>query len=177
MSKTLPAFPATASGSARIVSEIPTRIVVQAQMDTPGLLVLTDFWEKGWRAYVGGRAAPILRTDYALRGVRLPAGPAVVEFRYEPALTTLTFWLAGAALLVICGWVGLGFWRKRTTAAPGPGASTLFLAEPVGCLEFRVYAARCGFTPEPPEGGTTNKDGVKTHKAANELWTSSQYER
>jgi len=33
----------------KIQSEIPTRIVVAAQMETPGLLVLADRWDQGWR--------------------------------------------------------------------------------------------------------------------------------
>ena len=108
-------LPGDCRGNAEIESEIPSRIVVRARMDTPGLLVLTDFWEKGWRAYIGHRAVPILRTDYALRGVLLPAGSAVVEFRYEPASVILSFWLAGAAAMTIFGWLGLGYWRRGKT--------------------------------------------------------------
>lgn len=104
--------PGDCRGSAQIVSEIPTRIVVRAQMDTTGLLVLTDFWEKGWRAYIGHQVVPILRTDYALRGVLLPAGTTLVEFRYEPTTVRLTFWLAGVAAVIVAGWLALGIWRK-----------------------------------------------------------------
>jgi hypothetical protein len=119
-------LPCDCRGTAEIVSEIPSRIVVQARMDTAGLLVLADFWDKGWRAYIDHRAVPILRTDYALRGVLLPAGSAVVEFRYEPASVILSFWLAGAAAMTILGWLGLGFWLKRkadsspSTSVPTP---------------------------------------------------------
>jgi len=113
-------LPGDCRGSAGIVSEIPSRIVVQAQMDTPGLLVLSDFWEKGWRAYIDRRAVPILRTDYALRGVLLPVGSTVVEFRYEPVSVRRSFWLAGSATMIIFGWLGPGLWRKcRTGSSPG----------------------------------------------------------
>ena len=112
-------LPVDCRGSAQIVSEIPSRIVVRARMDTAGLLVLADFWEKGWRAHIGNRAVPILRTDYALRGVLLPAGSAVVEFRYEPISVILSFWLAGAAAMTIFGWLGAVVWTRRSMPQAG----------------------------------------------------------
>src|SRR5208283_371006 len=62
-------LPADCRGAAKITSEIPTRIVVTAQMETPGLLVLADRWDKGWRACLNGKPVPILKTNHALRGV------------------------------------------------------------------------------------------------------------
>jgi hypothetical protein len=112
-------LPGDCRGNAQIVSEIPSRIVVRAQMDTTGLLVLADDWEKGWRAYIDNHAVPILRTDYALRGVLLPAGSAVVEFRYEPISMILSFWLAGAAAMTIFGWLGAVVWTRRSMPQAG----------------------------------------------------------
>jgi uncharacterized membrane protein YfhO len=56
----------------------------------------------GWRATIDGRPAKVYQTDYVLRGVVVPPGDHVVEFRFSPA----SFWLglcvsaASAALLL-----------------------------------------------------------------------------
>jgi hypothetical protein len=112
------ALPAAIRGAADIREETPTRIEVDARMDTPGLLVLADNWDKGWQAYVNGSPMPIQRTNYTIRGVVLPAGPSKVEFRYESKRVALGHRLAAAAIAILLVWTARLFrrWRK---AAPG----------------------------------------------------------
>jgi uncharacterized membrane protein YfhO len=96
------ALPASCSGEAEIVDEIPTRVTVKAKMQTAGLVMLADTWDKGWRAYRNGERIPVLRTDHALRGVIVTAGESTIEFRFEPGVLRLGLGLfaAGAVLLV-----------------------------------------------------------------------------
>jgi len=42
------------------------------------------FYKAGWKALVDGKELPIIKTDYVLRGVALPAGKHNIEFRFEP---------------------------------------------------------------------------------------------
>jgi hypothetical protein len=101
------ALPASCRGTVQITNETPTRILISAQMETPGLIVLADRWDKGWRAYWNGRPVPVLRTDYAVRGVVVPAGSGTLEFIYQPASLILGLWLAGFAALVLIGWLAI----------------------------------------------------------------------
>jgi len=103
----------TIRGKAEIKEEIPTRIVVNAQMESRGLLVLADNWDKGWRAYVNGKPTPVVRTNYSIRGVALPAGPSNVEFRYESPALVLGNALAAAAITALLGWGAALAWRRR----------------------------------------------------------------
>jgi len=48
------------------------------------LVVLSDLDYPGWRATVDGQAAPILRVDGVVRGVRVSAGEHEVAFTYHP---------------------------------------------------------------------------------------------
>lgn len=50
----------------------------------PSLLLLSQTWYPGWRAFVDGRRAEILRADYGLTAVRLPAGSRGVHLGFSP---------------------------------------------------------------------------------------------
>ncbi len=108
-------LPSECRGVVKITSEVPTRILVAAQMETSGLLVLADRWDKGWRAWLNGRPVPILKTNHALRGVVLPAGSAMVEFRYASTTLTCAFLLAAGALAILFGWLAIAVWLGRKT--------------------------------------------------------------
>jgi hypothetical protein len=97
-------LPASCRGVAQITNEIPTRVMISVQMETPGLVVLADNWENGWRAYWNGKPAPVLRTNYAIRGVVVPAGSGTLEFIYQPMSLILGIWLAGFGAVILSGW-------------------------------------------------------------------------
>jgi hypothetical protein len=106
-------LPGPCQGRADIINEIPTRVTLAVHMETPGLVVLADLWDKGWQAWLDGRPVPILRADHALRGVVVPAGNSRLEFRYAPASFTWGLSLAGLALLLLPGWSGVAAWKSK----------------------------------------------------------------
>jgi uncharacterized membrane protein YfhO len=57
---------------------------VRTSSAAPSVLVLSENHYPGWRAYVDGEEADLLRVDYNLRGVALAAGEHEVEFVYRP---------------------------------------------------------------------------------------------
>jgi len=126
----------TIRGKAEIREEVPTRIVVDAQMQTRGLLVLADNWDKGWRAYVNGKVTPILRTNYSIRGVVLPSGASTVEFRYASPALALGHTLAAAAITILLGW-GAALVLRRRKHAPTAAAT---LSQPASALPITPAA-------------------------------------
>jgi uncharacterized membrane protein YfhO len=42
------------------------------------------FYDKGWNAYVDGTLTPHFRVNYVLRGMVIPQGKHLVEFKFEP---------------------------------------------------------------------------------------------
>ena len=113
-------LPAELQGAAEIVEESPTRIKGSLDMETPGLVVLADRWDAGWRAYYDGNAVPILQTNHAVRGVKAPAGKGTLEFRYEPAGIVWGLRLCGLALLVLTVWAAAAAWVSRGHAQSCP---------------------------------------------------------
>jgi hypothetical protein len=78
-------------------------IRLRAKADAPSVLVLNDKYDPDWRVYVDGAAAPLLRCNYMMRGVAVPAGEHQVRFHYEPPIKGLRTTLAALALaLVLC---------------------------------------------------------------------------
>ena len=77
----------------------PERMRVRAQ--GPGLLVIGEHFDAGWRATIEGRRAPTAEVDLAALGVVLPASAATVELRFVPVglVYGVLFALAAAAAL------------------------------------------------------------------------------
>jgi hypothetical protein len=119
-------LPEDCAGDGEIIEDKPTRVVIRAQMRTPGLLVLADRWDEGWRAWRNGEPVRILRTNHLLRGVELPEGLNMVEFRYQPASLSFGVRLMAGGLAVLLSWcAGLLAWsRLRRRSADLPATSS-----------------------------------------------------
>ncbi|MBN2491086.1 MAG: YfhO family protein, partial [Planctomycetes bacterium] len=81
------------------------RVRLRVRFPADGLLVLTDNHFPGWTAAVDGRAAELLRANYAFRAVAVPAGEHEVTFRYWPPSLTWGLLLAGLGLVALTAFV------------------------------------------------------------------------
>jgi len=70
-------------GSVRVAEAAPGRLTLDVTVAEDGLLVVSQPFYPGWQATVDGQPASILRVDYLLQGVPLPAGSHRVELRYR----------------------------------------------------------------------------------------------
>jgi hypothetical protein len=89
-----------ARGRGRVAAEVPCRLEIDLDMETPGLVVISDLWYPGWVARLDGREVPVLRVNHALRGVVAPAGRARLVLSYEPASFRWGLLAAALALLL-----------------------------------------------------------------------------
>jgi hypothetical protein len=86
----------------QIVEYEGSRIDVQVQSEG-GLLVLSEVEYPGWQATVDGEPTPVLRADYVLRAVCVPAGEYQVVFTYYPPLLKFGLVVTGLMLLGVFG--------------------------------------------------------------------------
>jgi len=80
----LPTSSDTEPGTARFIARTMNTVMVEADAETPCMLVLSDQYFPGWNAYVNGARTEIFSAYYLFRAVPLPAGQHRIEFRYEP---------------------------------------------------------------------------------------------
>ncbi|HUT52510.1 MAG TPA: YfhO family protein [bacterium] len=87
----------------RVDRYAPERVELTAAAAAPRLLLLTDVYFPGWRAWVDGREERILAADYAFRG--LPLGPGVhrVSMAYQPQSFRVGLWVSVGSLLCLLG--------------------------------------------------------------------------
>jgi hypothetical protein len=77
-------IPARGEARVRIVSYKRNCVIIEADSDQPGVLVLHDLYYPGWDALVDGQPRPVLKTNLLFRGVELPRGRHIVTFRFDP---------------------------------------------------------------------------------------------
>lgn len=87
-------------------------VTVNAKLPASRLLVLGDTWYPGWRAYADGHETPVLRVNYALRGVVPPENAKQVTFVYYPASFAVGAFVSCVAVMLLC--CGLVMGRRRT---------------------------------------------------------------
>ena len=91
---------------ARYLEYDPKRVKLETDADTATVLLLNDKHHPGWKVTVDGEPAQLLRANYLMRGVHLPPGKHVVEFRFAPPEGSVYVSLSGLGLGLIA-FVGL----------------------------------------------------------------------
>jgi hypothetical protein len=67
-----------------------------------GIAIFSEiYYDKGWNAYVDGELKPHFRANYVLRGMQIPAGNHVVEFKFEPAAYHVSERIALASSIIL----------------------------------------------------------------------------
>lgn len=96
----------------------PDLKIYKTKSTTAQLCVFSEiYYKEGWKAYIDGKEAPILRANYVLRALEVSAGEHTIELRCEPdTLKTFNIInLIGSILIVIfvIGAIALPFIKKR----------------------------------------------------------------
>ena len=102
--------------SVQLIEYQPNYLKYEYSTTTNGFIVFSEiYYPKGWIALIDGQEIDIIRANYILRGLEVPAGAHNIEFRFAPN----AYYIGGRAasvssyLLLLILLAGLGFEIKR----------------------------------------------------------------
>ena len=95
-----------------ILSYKPEKVIIEAYVNTPKWLVLSDSYYPGWKVFIDGKEDKIYEANYLMRAVYLDRGKHLVEFKYEPFSFKLGSVISLVTLLGL-GCIGIVKWIKR----------------------------------------------------------------
>lgn len=87
--------------SAKIVSYAPDNLKIAAATEKDAILILTDNFHRNWKAFLDGRSIPVFPAYVTFRGVIVPAGKHIVEFKYQDTKLMILYFISSAVLITI----------------------------------------------------------------------------
>lgn len=88
----------------------PEKLRIKTSALVNRLMVLSDVYYPGWKAFIEGKEKPILPANYAFRGVVVPPGNHEVTMTYQPAAFRIGLWVTISSLAAL---LVMSFIRKR----------------------------------------------------------------
>ena len=90
-----------------------------SQSSANGFAVFSEiYYPAGWKAFIDGKETPVVKTDYVLRGLSVPAGTHKIEFRFEPSGYHTGKTVATISLIILFLLFAVAIfmeWRNRRT--------------------------------------------------------------
>lgn len=75
------------NGTIKLTKYEPNHLIYASENEGDGLAVFSEiYYKNGWKATVDGNEAPILRANYVLRALEIPAGNHTIEFTFAPSI-------------------------------------------------------------------------------------------
>ncbi len=106
------------AGTVEYASYAPKSIELQAKAVAPSILLLNDRFDPNWKVSVDGKPETLLRCNYIMRGVAVPAGEHRIKFEFVQPVGALYVSLATMGFAVAL--VGfLAVFKPREKSAPG----------------------------------------------------------
>ena len=68
----------------------PGNLFYESESAENGIAVFSEVYYKTWRAFIDGEEVPVLRANYILRAIEIPAGKHTIEFRCKDELLQKT---------------------------------------------------------------------------------------
>lgn len=84
-----------------------SHVQVKTSSEQDSYLVVLDGFYPGWKAFIDGKETKIHRTNYDFRGVLVPAGSHIVDFKYQPKSILYGALVTSVSLMIMIFLLGL----------------------------------------------------------------------
>ncbi|WP_418510004.1 YfhO family protein [Corallibacter sp.] len=104
--------------SIKVLTYKPNYIKYQSNNNKDGFAVFSEiFYSNGWQAYIDGKKTDYTRVNYVLRGMQIPSGKHIIEFKFEPKVikTGSSIALASSIVFVLLLLGGLFYQFKNSS--------------------------------------------------------------
>ena len=118
---TFPPPAATGADADRVDLETytPTEIDLSVESTRNAFVLINDYYDYDWQVQVNGKDVPLLRANYVMRAVAVPAGSSKVTMRYVAHYGNGAVPVVAVSLfsdgVMLAAWIaaGLALWRKN----------------------------------------------------------------
>lgn len=109
----------TDNASVTMTAYKPNELKYKASSENGGIVVFSEIWYPGWKAFVDGKATEIARADYVLRSICVPSGDHEIMLEFRPTslkiTNTISFIALALMIISIVGAVAISLRKKTNT--------------------------------------------------------------
>jgi hypothetical protein len=87
-----------------------SQVVLTLRLQRPGIVILAETYDPGWRLAIDGEPAPIFRANLLMRAAAVASGSHTLVYTYQPSSVRVGAALSLSGLLVLTG-LALGVYR------------------------------------------------------------------
>ncbi|MFN2438722.1 MAG: YfhO family protein [Chitinophagaceae bacterium] len=113
---------ADSAATIQLIANDNDEVTYKSNSLLPRFAVFSEvYYDKGWKAFINDKETPIIRTNYVLRGLQVPAGQHNIKFIFHPASfytgEKIALW-AGILVMLLILAAGFQTYRsnRKTTA-------------------------------------------------------------
>ena len=122
LEKQPPVAPVSAAGAEATIEHYGLgELRIKANLPSAALMVLSEIYYPRWLVTVNGEPAEVLKANYILRALALPAGTHDIVFKYDTSLLRKSLGISVATIalavlvLLVSSWLA---WKGRTVGSP-----------------------------------------------------------